>query len=376
MPGSRSQPKYLRILQELLQEIRALQPGRRITGVTSLAKRFGVARATAERVLNELARQGWVRQVPGSGTYVADRRAKRVAVLTHSPLEEPSAFYTLVVQELMRQLEDQGHDAQLLCRLLDGSEPDGPSLDRVRQLEADAYATIGIMNTPYLEELAKLGGAIVATDYQPMSVRVDSVAVASMRCGYLATRALMVAGRSRVCYLGFRRMLGSRQQDEEVDSTAQRIGFERAHAETGLAVPRERIIIAEHGRHAEALQPLLDGPESPDGVVCFADGIASQVCQRIRATGRTVPEDVAVVACGGQKKDVSLFLVDPVEMGRIGARMLSERLSWPSRPARDYLIWPDYYDGKTVPPAATEYLQSVLQTPNLDTSKADKARAD
>ena len=376
MSGSRSQPKYLRILRELLQEIRALQPGRRIAGVTSLAKRFGVARATAERVLNELARQGWVRQVPGSGTYVADRRAKRVAVLAHSPLEEPSGFYTLVVQELMRQLEDQGHDAQLLCRLLDGSEPDGPSLDRVRPLEADAYATIGIMNTPYLEELAKLGGAIVATDYQPMSLRVDSVAVASMRCGYLATRALMVAGRSRVCYLGFRRMLGSRKQEEEVDSTAQRIGFERAHAETGLAVPRERIIIAEHGRHAEALQPLLDGPESPDGVVCFADGSASQVCQRIRATGRAVPGDVAVVACGGQKKDVSLFLVDPVEMGRIGARMLSERLSWPSRPARDYLIWPDYYDGKTVPPAATEYIQSVLQTPNLDTSKADKARAD
>jgi len=48
------------------------------------------------------------------------------------------------------------------------------------------------------EELARLARALVAVDYRPMSLRVDSVTVASMRSAYLATRALLVAGRRRL----------------------------------------------------------------------------------------------------------------------------------------------------------------------------------
>ena len=76
-----------------------------------------------------------------------------------------------------------------------------------------------------------------------------------------------------------------------------------------------------------------------------------------------MPEDVAVIACGGQRKTVSLFLVDPAEMGRVAASLLSERLAWPELPARDYEIWPDYYDGGTVPQAASAYIASLLGTP-------------
>jgi DNA-binding LacI/PurR family transcriptional regulator len=355
----------------LLDEIGELHPGSRIAGVTSLAKRFGVARATAERVLNELARQGYVRQVPGSGTYVADRRTRRVAVLTYQAADSPS-FYGPVIDALTTELRQQGHDVRVLCRVIDGSEPHGPSLDRVRQLDAQAYATVGIMNTPYLEELARLGTAIVAADYRPMSLRIDSVAIASMRSGYLATRALLLAGRSRVCYLGVRRARGVEAEEEEPDATAQRIGFERAHAEVGMTVPDGRIRTVGFKQQVDASWFMSDESGAPDGIVCFDDKIADELCEQLRARGRAVPGDVAIVACGGNQKKVSVFRVDPAEMGRIAARMLSERLSWPDLPVRDYLIWPDYYDGGTVPAAASEYILSLLQpcAPALEISEA------
>jgi DNA-binding LacI/PurR family transcriptional regulator len=353
MTEARKQPKYVQIRQTVLEQISDLAPGSRIAGVTALAQQFGVARATAERVLKDLARQGYLRQVSGSGTYVADRRVKKVGVLTYEQQPRESAFYSVVGETLTRQLQERGHDVHLLYR----DEVHGPSLQHVRRVGADAYAAVGLMNAPYLESIAALSDAIVAVDYRPMSLRVDSVTVASMRCAYLATRSLLLAGRSRLWYLGFQRM----QHQLEADTAAQRIGFERAHFEAGVELSPDSITHVRYGQELENACELIDSRGAPHGVVCFDERTASQLCDRLRAAGRRVPDDVAVIACGGQRKTVSLFLVDPAEMGRVAANLLSERLAWPELPARDYEIWPDYHDGGTVPQAATTYIMSLLR---------------
>ncbi|HUW81486.1 MAG TPA: GntR family transcriptional regulator [Phycisphaerae bacterium] len=355
MTRSQGQPKYVRIQQALLQEISGLQPGSRVPGVTALAERFGVARATAERVLNELARQGYVRQVPGSGTFVADRHIKKVAVLSYELPSEEGRFYTQVGRALTEELQNQGHNVHLLRRTEQAAH--GPDLQQVRDARADAFATLGIMSAPYLEELARLSRALVAVDYRPMSLRVDSVTVASMRSAYLATRALLVAARRRLCYLGVRRGAGY----EEADTFAQRMGFERAHSEAGLDVPQYRIVVAPYFEQVDAVRAHLEGPEACDGVVCFDEEAGSQLCATLRNMGRNVPADVAVIACGGQGRLVSEFLVDPAEMGRVAGKMLSERLSFPDQPPHDYELWPRYHDGGTVPPEADAYIRSVMK---------------
>lgn len=351
MPGSARQPKYRQILQTLLCEIDALSPGTRLPGVSAIAQRFGVARATAERVLNELARQGYVHLKAGSGTYVADRRVRKIVILSHEPDSRADSFYGTVSAALIRQLQDHAHHVQVLYR----DEVHGPALWRIRQLQADAYATIGIMNAPYLEQLAQLGRIMLAVDYRPMSLRIDSVSVASMRSAYLATRGLHVAGRKRLCYLGMLRQHG----EEEADATAQRIGFERAHIEAGLPVPRHRILISPYDQQIPQAHQLLQGPDRPDGLVCFDEPTAETLCRSLGSLNLRVPDDVAIIACGGQHRRTSVFLVDPVEMGRVAARLLSERLARPDLPVRDYAIWPDYHDAGTVPPAATQYIRSL-----------------
>jgi GntR family transcriptional regulator len=66
-------PAYLRIRAELEQQIRsgALAPGARLPTEAGLRQQYSISRATAQRVLNELAQAGMVERHRRRGTFVA-----------------------------------------------------------------------------------------------------------------------------------------------------------------------------------------------------------------------------------------------------------------------------------------------------------------
>ncbi|AZQ69989.1 GntR family transcriptional regulator [Streptomyces luteoverticillatus] len=76
-------PRYTRIADELRQRIEAgeLAPGDRVPSTREITRQWGVAMATATKVLTELRDQGLVRAVPGVGTVVepAVRRPEQPA---------------------------------------------------------------------------------------------------------------------------------------------------------------------------------------------------------------------------------------------------------------------------------------------------------
>ncbi|GHG96035.1 TetR/AcrR family transcriptional regulator C-terminal domain-containing protein [Streptomyces rubradiris] len=71
--GGQAVPRYSQIVAELRQQIEAgeLAPGDRVPSTREITKQWGVAMATATKVLTELRREGMVRAVPGVGTVVA-----------------------------------------------------------------------------------------------------------------------------------------------------------------------------------------------------------------------------------------------------------------------------------------------------------------
>ncbi len=71
-------PLYRRIMETIRAEIAEgrLPPGARVPSEHELVRRFGVARMTANRALNELAAEGLIVRAAGSGTYVAERRVE------------------------------------------------------------------------------------------------------------------------------------------------------------------------------------------------------------------------------------------------------------------------------------------------------------
>src|SRR5215470_7436204 len=81
-PSWSGTPRYQQIAAELRRQIEAgeLPPVTRVPSTRAIVDRWGVAMATATRVLTELRQEGLVRAVPGVGTVVeGDRRPARAA---------------------------------------------------------------------------------------------------------------------------------------------------------------------------------------------------------------------------------------------------------------------------------------------------------
>ena len=73
-----TEPPYARIVAELRDRIEsgALAPGDRVPSTREITRQWGVAMATASKVLSTLQQAGLVKAVPGTGTVVETREAK------------------------------------------------------------------------------------------------------------------------------------------------------------------------------------------------------------------------------------------------------------------------------------------------------------
>src|SRR5215469_13876321 len=88
MSTSAPAPRYREIAAELRRRIESgeLAPGMRVPSTRAIVDEWGVAMATATRVLTELRHEGLVRAVPGVGTVVdRGRRPARPAPVPRRP---------------------------------------------------------------------------------------------------------------------------------------------------------------------------------------------------------------------------------------------------------------------------------------------------
>ncbi|RIH88211.1 PLP-dependent aminotransferase family protein [Calidithermus roseus] len=72
--ASRS-PAHQTLAQQLKETLRGLEPGSRLPTVRELVAQYGVSPVTVNKALSQLTQQGLVVVRPGSGTYVAERKA-------------------------------------------------------------------------------------------------------------------------------------------------------------------------------------------------------------------------------------------------------------------------------------------------------------
>ncbi len=77
-------PRYLRLADDLQQAIAAgeLRPGDRIESEPDLAAAYAVSRETVRRALDVLDREGLIRRVRGSGTYVTGPTSRHFSLTT------------------------------------------------------------------------------------------------------------------------------------------------------------------------------------------------------------------------------------------------------------------------------------------------------
>lgn len=72
-----AQPLYAKVKDHILENIRsgAWEPGQRVPSENELVESFGISRMTANRALRELTAEGFLKRVPGVGTFVKEAPA-------------------------------------------------------------------------------------------------------------------------------------------------------------------------------------------------------------------------------------------------------------------------------------------------------------
>jgi len=230
-------------------------------------------------------------------------------------------FFLSIVGAIADALTDRGHD-MLLSRV------DADRLDTAAALY-DSGKAIGLIvigqwrHHDQLNQLAARQVPLVVWGGQLPQQLYCTVGGDNVAGGMQATRHLLALGRRRIAFVG----------DAQLPEVAlRRQGYLQALADAGvvadpkleLPVPFEMIAARE------ALDRLCAGRARFDGVVACSDLLALQAVQALRATGRQVPGDVAVV--GYDDMPVATYSDPPLTtvhqpVGLAGAELVSALLT-------------------------------------------------
>lgn len=195
-------------------------------------------------------------------------------------------FFLSIVGSIADALTDRGYD-MLLSRV------DAERLDSAAALY-DAGKAIGLViigqwrHHDQLNELAARKVPLVVWGGQLPQQLYCSVGGDNVLGGFKATQHLVRQGRKRILFLG----------DAQLPEVyLRRQGYQQALQEAGLAVdPKLELPVPfEIIAARQALDKLCASRARFDGVVACSDLLALQAVQALRAHGKTVPDDAAVI---------------------------------------------------------------------------------
>jgi DNA-binding LacI/PurR family transcriptional regulator len=195
-------------------------------------------------------------------------------------------FFLAIVGSIADALTDRGYD-MLLSRV------DAEALDSAAQLY-DGGKAVGVViigqwrHHDQLNAMAERKVPLVVWGGQLPQQRYCTVGGDNLGGGLQATRHLLHQGRRRIVFVG----------DAGLPEVyLRREGYLQALAEAGITPdPRLELKVPfEITAARAALDRLCAGRTRFDGVVACSDLLALQAVQAVRAVGRSVPQDVAVV---------------------------------------------------------------------------------
>lgn len=282
-----------------------------------------VVPATLERVLEAIDELGYVRN-DAARSLAAGRSASLGFVI-------PNIENTLFV-EMTYGAQRIARDAGLTV-LLGNSADDHDQQDEYLD-RFDEARVAGVLLAPMEESsdgirrMRAHGRPIVLLNYDPADHDCCAVLVDNEAVGYLAAQHLIDIGRTRIAFLA--------GHDDWQPVQDRRRGIRRAVESANADV--ELVEVETNGLFVEHALPFaeefLASPQDTrvDAVIGVTDNLAYGFVERVTAQGASVPDDVAVVGCEGNRSAVRATVAvttvgtSAVEMGASAARMLLEEL--------------------------------------------------
>lgn len=320
----------------------------RVRTIADIARIAGVSKATVSRALNDstlvnAATRQRIREIAeqhgfemnATARSLSRRQSNVVALATYpyklfgpdeaspgvTPGDKlPDAFVLEVMSGLTAGLHARGYD--LLVIQIDSRDTGWISryLDSGR---VDGFVMMSANCTPkQLEALEARGAPFVVWGLDSSSHAYSTVSGDSYAGGRIATRHLIDGGRRRIAFLG-----GPAMEQEAQDRFR---GYATALRGANLAVDETLVTYGWYSAESATvrMRELIEHHDDLDAVFACSDVMAIAAIDELRAAGRRVPEDVAVVGYD----DVSLAAhTDPPlttvrQAGPLAGRLLADSL--------------------------------------------------
>ncbi|MBI3831299.1 MAG: LacI family DNA-binding transcriptional regulator [Planctomycetes bacterium] len=361
----------------------ALRP--RVT-MTSIARASGVSQTTVSMVLTGRAKEFRIHAETADKVWAAAHRLgyrmrprkNRSRPLPLPPSESPSQAASAAGPVAVVFVEYRGLSGDILyspaylglCRAATGHEirPFGGMKWEGLQAWARSEALAGCKGLVLfthrdpspddLAPIANLGIPWILMNRDPQGCSVPRVLFDAYGMAYGLIEELLKKGHAKIAALGTDRTIPS--------AAGQRNGYRDALIAAGCYDPDLVNLTTSEWGEAETragVKALLERRPDTTAIYAFFDWHVQGLYQGIRDTGRRVPDDVSVVATGGQPVAQR---VDPVlttirypmlEMGEAAFRLLERIWRGESVPERT-VIPGELLPGASVAPALTKVLRS------------------
>ncbi|MBN2294484.1 MAG: GntR family transcriptional regulator [Pirellulales bacterium] len=338
-------PKYRQIYDHLLEQFQTgmYSPSDPMPGERSLAATMNVAVGTMRQALRKLESDGFIRRIPGKGTFVNSPRQQReqvktnvFAVIVPSIAEDP---YSSLVEGVERAAKSE-------YRISVGSSKHDPAIQEqlIHQAIKDNVAGVAIVPTatPTPPEQIRLIQdshiPVVLCHRAVPGVKAPLVNLSFEQVGRMTAETLLQHGHRRITSLVAMRYeavlsvgngIRGAMQEHGIDKSNYRIHYHGVmsndHRQSFINLHRDAI--------REALEQILNDKNRPTAIHCGNSLDAETVYLEAINLGFNIPEDLSLIYFGGNRPRgaISTRLTcvarDERELGVWAGRLLSEMSS-------------------------------------------------
>ena len=297
-----------------------------ITVSRALNNRGYVSLETRERIYAAVAELDYVPNAVASSL-----RSSKTQLLALLLTDITNPFWTTVARAVEDVAMEAGYGV-ILCNTDEDQAKEARYLDLLLRRQIDGLVvTPTSESTEILLNLKKRHVPFILVDRVVSGVEADNVRGDSRGGAYEMTRHLLSTGYRRI---------GMLTGPLTVSTAEERVaGYLDALIEEGVP-PDPELIFFGHYKASWSYQvtlQLMSRPSYPDAIFAANNFIALGVLDALQAMGLRVPHDVAVVCFDDTPEHTAsapflTTVVQPaLEMGRVAARMLLDRLADPNR---------------------------------------------
>lgn len=292
--------RYKEIKNMLLQEIASFSPGERLPSRPALCKKLDTTRATLDKAIRELAKEGYLSSKNGSGTYLVGLQGNHTPLSKNWGIIVPNvmdAVYPGLVRGAENVAQKYGINT-ILCNSDNDPDKQEQYIKRLLLSGVTGIIIVPIVSNSIREnfklynQLADTKTPIVFCNRSVDGINVPVVTSNDFYGGYIATKHLIENGYRRIAYIAGPKYKTSIERCQ---------GYISALIENGIEVERSRIVFAKENTEKsnfgyEGLDVLLEQKNEINGIFCFNDRIAQGCYRSIQERGLRISEDIGLIA--------------------------------------------------------------------------------